>query len=183
MSCPHVAGVAAYIKTFHPDWSPAAIKSSIMTTAARYNPGLVFEASKEDYIKFLCSVLDEGSVRLISGDSSSCPAGSAKVSPKDLNYPSLAANVKPSTSFTINFHRTVKNVGLTNSTYKANILSSSEVDIKVVPDVLSFMSLNEEKTFDVTVVGRGIPEGSHVSASLVWTDGTHSVRSPILVAV
>ncbi|KAM1176106.1 hypothetical protein ACFX2I_028381 [Malus domestica] len=207
MSCPHAAGVAAYIKTFHPNWSPAAIKSSIMTTAGpangtddsytpgvfsygsghinplkALNPGLVYETSKDDYIKLLCSILDESKVRLISGDKRPCPAKNDKILAKDLNYPSMAVNILAETSFLIQFQRTVKNVGHANSIYKAKTISKPGINIKVVPQVLSFKSLNEKKTFNVTVFGRSIPLLTRVSASLVWTDGTHSVRSPILVS-
>uniref|UniRef100_A0A803PGC1 Cucumisin n=1 Tax=Cannabis sativa TaxID=3483 RepID=A0A803PGC1_CANSA len=208
MACPHVAGVAAYVKTFHPNWSPSAIKSSLMTTSwlmsnntkesygefdhgsghvnplQAINPGLVYEAFEEDYIEFLCSIgYDNNRVRLITGHNNiTCLH---KRSPKDLNYPSMTAEVGVRKSFSIRFRRRVKNVGQGNSTYKAKItLSNSSsllIGVKVVPEVLSFKSLNEEKGYDLIVNGSGLSENSMVSASLVWFDGIYSVRSPIVL--
>ncbi|EEF52765.1 Cucumisin precursor, putative [Ricinus communis] len=37
MSCPHVSGIAAEVKSQNPTWSPSAIKSAIMTTASQTN--------------------------------------------------------------------------------------------------------------------------------------------------
>lgn len=31
-SCPHVSGIVGLLKTLYPSWSPAALKSAIMTT-------------------------------------------------------------------------------------------------------------------------------------------------------
>jgi subtilisin family serine protease len=32
MACPHVSSSVAVLKSLHPDWSPAALKSALMTT-------------------------------------------------------------------------------------------------------------------------------------------------------
>ncbi|KAJ0102714.1 hypothetical protein Patl1_05770 [Pistacia atlantica] len=37
MSCPHVSGAAAFIKSVHPTWTSSMIKSALMTTASVYD--------------------------------------------------------------------------------------------------------------------------------------------------
>ncbi|XP_002520492.3 subtilisin-like protease SBT4.4 [Ricinus communis] len=84
------------------------------------DPGLVYEARKEDCIKLLCSIYDEYTVILISGDDSvTCSDGHKKSSPTNLNYPSMAAALGANTPFTLSFRRTVTNVGVAKSTDKA----------------------------------------------------------------
>lgn len=50
MSCPHTAGVAAYVKSFHPNWSPAAVKSAILTTGKMNRLIVVKESTIVDVV-------------------------------------------------------------------------------------------------------------------------------------
>ena len=244
MSCPHVAGVAAYIKTFHPRWSPSMIQSAIMTTGkytifhsffentllvclgtipslchkkyleyfvlwyltawpvnastlmpefaygaghvnplAAVHPGLVYEANKSDYIAFLCGLKYTGkNLRLISGESRTCAKAQSKSLPRNLNYPSMTAQVPATKPFKVTFRRTVTNVGTSNTTYKAKVVGS-KLNVEVIPDVFSLKSMHEKKSFTVTVSGKGLGAGELVASSqLIWSDGFHFVRSPIVVS-
>nr|VDD20830.1 unnamed protein product [Brassica oleracea] len=207
MSCPHVAGVAAYIKTFHPDWSPSLIQSAIMTTAwsmnasetgvastefaygaghvdpiAALNPGLGYELNKADHIAFLCGLkYTSKTLKLITGEAVTCTGNTL---PRNLNYPSMSAKLSGSRSpFTVTFNRTVTNLGTPNSTYNSKIVLNhgSKLSVKISPNVLSMKSVNEKQAFTVTVTGSGLDPKLPSSANLVWSDGTHNVRSPIVI--
>ncbi|XVF23987.1 hypothetical protein REPUB_Repub13aG0087500 [Reevesia pubescens] len=201
MSCPHATGAAAYVKSFHPTWSPAAIKSALMTTAFPMSsennieaeiaygaghinpalaaqPGLIYDAGEIDYIKFLCGQgYSAKHLQLITGSNSSC-SEETNGTVWDLNYPAFALSATPGKSITRVFHRTVTNVGSAVSTYQAVVKAPPGLIIQVQPSVLSFKSLGQKQSFVVTV---GAEVGnSMISGSLIWDDGLHKVRSPIV---
>ncbi|XP_022764503.1 cucumisin-like [Durio zibethinus] len=204
MSCPHATAAAAYVKSFNPTWSPAAIKSALMTTgitvplnvetntdaefafgsghllpSSALNPGLVYDAGEIDYIKFLCGQGYSNKVlRLVTGDRSSC-SESTNGTAWDLNYPSFALLASPGNSTKRIFHRIVTNVGSAVSTYKAIVRAPSGLEIQVQPNVLSFKSLGQKASFVVTVTAK-VATDNIVSGSLIWSDGMHQVGSPVV---
>ncbi|KAK3022908.1 hypothetical protein RJ639_046452 [Escallonia herrerae] len=130
------------------------------------NPGLVYDTLKDDYIQMLCNLkYDDRTIRT---------DGTAK----DLNQPSVTAQVKVK-PFKVEFRRTVTNVVAASSTYKATVSKPPQLSVSVEPSSLSFKSLNEKKSFVVNVSGNDLE--SMASASLVWSDGTHSVQSPVVL--
>ncbi|PRQ59339.1 putative cucumisin [Rosa chinensis] len=206
MACPHATATAAYVKSFHPKWSPAAIQSALITTAKPMSaktspdaefaygaglinpsrapyPGLVYDLDEQDYINFLCSQGYSGKLlQAITRDKTSCSSKSNNGTANDLNYPSFALSIKDPKFVNGVFHRTVTNVGSSKSTYRANIVAPLGLKINVNPSVLSFTSLEQKKSFVVTIKGP-IEKSNLVSASLVWDDGAFQVRSPIVVYV
>ncbi|XP_057966496.1 subtilisin-like protease SBT1.6 [Malania oleifera] len=221
MACPHVSGAAALLKSAHPDWSPAMIRSAMMTTAntinnqlklmtdeatgkpstpydfgaghlnldGALNPGLVYDISNDDYVRFLCAIgYDPKSIQVITRTPVNCPK--RKASPENLNYPSMVALI-PTTKIGVTkktFVRTVTNVDTDpNAVYSAKILSPSRgVTVAVRPAKLVFTPAIKKRSFVVTVTADGrnmvVDESGAVFGSLMWSDAkNHTVRSPIVV--
>ncbi|KAK8592123.1 hypothetical protein V6N13_062709 [Hibiscus sabdariffa] len=205
MACPHVSGAAAYVKSFHPTWSPSAIKSALMTTASpmssglnsdaefaygsghlnpvkAINPGLIYDADQHDYVNFLCRQgCGTRLLQQVTGDNTKCPEATNGTVP-DLNYPSFSVFTSSSTTVNHVFNRTVTNVGSPTAVYRANAnFPTGALRIRVNPNVLSFTSVGEKLSFEVIV--EGTMDESMVSGSLVWNDGEHQVRSPIIAFI
>ncbi|ONM11760.1 Subtilisin-like protease [Zea mays] len=212
MACPHVSGVIALLKAARPEWSPAAMRSAIMTTARTQDntgapmrdhdgkeanafaygagnvhpnravdPGLVYDAGPDDYFTFLCAMgISAADMKRLSAGKFACPANSAKEAPamEDLNYPSI---VVPSLRGTQTVTRRLKNVGRP-AKYLASWRAPVGITMEVKPRVLEFSKVGEEKEFKVTVTSQQDKLGmGYVFGRLVWTDGTHYVRSPVVV--
>ncbi|KAF8654851.1 hypothetical protein HU200_061430 [Digitaria exilis] len=211
MACPHASGAAAYVKSFHHDWSPAMIMSALITTvtpmntpgnsnttAFKYgagqlnpvkanNPGLVYDASESDYVAMLCAQgYNATQLALITGSNTTvCPNGSMFGSPSDLNYPTMAARVEPGKNFTVSFPRTATNVGAASEAYDVKVIipieAAKDILIHVSPSKLEFSAENQKISFTVTVSGVPPSDGQVHSAAIVWYNNEHEVRSPVVV--
>ncbi|XP_031285386.1 subtilisin-like protease SBT4.14 [Pistacia vera] len=208
MACPHVAGVAAYVKSFHPDWSPSAIKSAILTTAKpmsrkldrlgefaygtgqlnpleAVSPGLIYDSDYNAYIQFLCHVGYTGSsLAVLTGSkSTNCSSLIPGLGHDALNYPSMQVKLNLQRPTRTIFHRTVTNVGAAISVYNASVTAPTGVEISVKPMSLSFTSTGQKLNFTVVVKANPMPVNTTrvLSGSLVWIAPGHSVRSPIVV--
>ncbi|XP_009112378.2 subtilisin-like protease SBT1.7 [Brassica rapa] len=180
MSCPHVSGLAALLKSVYPEWSPAAIRSALMTTA--YNtykdgnpiidiatgiPSTPFEhgaghvspttAVNPGLIYDLTTADYLGFLCALKYNSSLIriiSRGNYTCDPSK-TYSVADLNypsfaVNVDGSSTYKYTRTVTNVGGAGS-YSVKVTSeTTAVKISVEPAILNFKEVNEKKSYEVT---------------------------------
>lgn len=197
MSSPHVAGLALLLRQAHPTWSPAAIKSALMTTSystlndgvvgasngllpwsqgaghvdpnKATNPGLVYDAGKADYVKYQCKV-NRTSVTPLSD----CTTIGTLDETYNLNLPSITAGAIQGS---VTIQRKVTNVGGSSATYTSTASIAGFTPL-VTPASLT-IAPGETKAFTVKLTHTTAPINTWQFGSLTWTDGNHVVRSPI----
>jgi subtilisin family serine protease len=180
MSSPHIAGFGALLTQAHPGWSPAMMKSALMTTASQetnqgnpipgnpfgygagqaeptsaIDPGLVYDAGWNDWIGFIFELDDRS----------------------DLNYPSITIGELAGSQTVA---RTVTNVG-SAGTYDVSVSAPAGVDVVVTPSSLT-LAEGESATYEVMFTTTETATiGDYAFGSLTWTHGPHAVRSPLTV--
>ncbi|PHT79604.1 hypothetical protein T459_17656 [Capsicum annuum] len=179
MAAPHVAEIVALLKAAHPDWSPAAIRSALTTTAWNedtYETEIYAEgtggklANPFDFGGGICNpngAADPGIV---------CPK--EVPSRLDMNLPSISI---PNLKDSVTIKRTVTNVGNVNSIYKLVVKPPRNVDIKVTPNVLKFNAKTKKISFKVKITSTYQRSGKFTFGSLAWKDGKRFFRIPIAV--
>ncbi|XP_073314315.1 subtilisin-like protease SBT3.9 isoform X1 [Primulina huaijiensis] len=210
MACPHVTAIVALIKTIHPKWSPAAIKSALITTALStdeygqpavaegspykqadpfdyggghidpnkaIDPGLIFDTDTGDYTRFLCAMgYNASSITPFTRTKTACPKTTSFLA--NFNLPSVTI---PELKRGVTVSRTVTNVGSVSSVYVARIKAPPGTHVIVEPGILKFCSTVKKIKFKVTFWSNLSVQGVYSFGSLVWDDGFHHVRIPLIV--
>ncbi len=194
MSSPHLAGIAALLKQKYPTWSPAAIKSALMTStsgvklangladtdrwgfgAGHVNPNgagaaaLVYDASPADYGRFLCGV----GITPPAGIGSCATLGS--IAAYNLNLASITAS---SVAGSLTLSRRVTNVTAATGTFVASVSGMTGWNVTVSPSSLT-LAPGASDSFNVTLTRTSVALNAWTFGSLSWSDGVSSVVSPL----
>ncbi|BFI28637.1 tRNA guanosine-2'-O-methyltransferase [Marchantia polymorpha subsp. ruderalis] len=179
MATPHIAGVAALIKALHPRWSPAAIKSAIMTSAKTVDNT---KKPIQDWDGTTASAFATGS-GMVNPPAALEPGLVYDASARDYNlflcalgysdqnvevitgekgfcsaekyFPSLSNLNYPSLSVAnltmkaTTITRRVTNVGRAKSLYTVSVQAPEGVKVSIYPSILRYSRAYETKTFTV----------------------------------
>ncbi|KAB2097531.1 hypothetical protein ES319_A01G176800v1 [Gossypium barbadense] len=193
MACSRVSGATTLLKSAHPNWSPTANRSTIMTTATTKKPSTPYDfgaghlnLDRAIDLKLIYDITNHD-YEIVTRSPAVCPM--KKPLPENLNYPSIVAlfstTLSGRTSKT--FMRTVTNVGQANVVYITKIGALKGVTVTVNPMKLVFTPMVKKTSFFVTITVDSkhlvLDDAEVVFRSLTRTDGNnkHVVRSPILV--
>lgn len=210
MSCPHISGIVALLKSIHPNWSPAAIKSALMTTAS----------IKDEYYQYIgaegaphkrADPFDYGGGHVNPNKAADpgliydmgitdhvyflCSMGynnsaiSLMVRHKTICHKRARSQADlnlPSISIpdlrrSLTVSRTVTNVGPVNSVYTALVEAPPGVNVQVRPSILLFNSTVKKLKFRVSFNSLLRVHGRYSFGTLTWEGGVHVVRIPLVV--
>ncbi|KAM7522513.1 hypothetical protein LguiA_012415 [Lonicera macranthoides] len=211
MSCPHVSAVAAILKSCHPSWSPAAIKSAIMTTATivdntqniiRRDPNGAPTTSFDYGSGHINPVAAMDPGLIYDFDSYDiinflCSIGASTAQLKNLTNELVSCTSPPIPSYDFNYpsigvsnmngnlsvQRTVTYYGKGPTVYFANVEYPSGVNVSITPNELKFRTSGEKMSFRIDFTPYESTNGSFVFGTLTWRNGIHRVRSPIALNV
>ena len=201
MASPHVAGLAALLRQAHPTWSPAAIKSALMTTAlptlndgqpgqangllpwaqgaghvtpnSAIDPGLVYDNGKIEFIRYQCKV-NKAAV----SPASDCTTYGTLDETYNYNLPSITVGSVIGSAVVT---RKVTNVSSSPGNYSANVAVPGFT--AVVSPTSMALAPGETKSFTVTLTRTSAVDNVWNFGSLVWSDGVHVVKSPVTARV
>ncbi|PWZ17217.1 Subtilisin-like protease SBT2.6 [Zea mays] len=157
--------------------TPFDCGSGAVNPKAALDPGLVLDATHEDYIAFLCSIPDVNQSEVSNIAGSACNSSSkGRQRPFDLNLPSIAISQLRGT---VTVTRTVTSVSEETETYTIMTRMPPEVALEVTPPAVTVLP-GASRELAVTLTARSVTGTYSFGEIAMKGDRGHLVRIPVV---